>query len=68
MPLDPQSLSVIEKEQKNAVSALDELNGDPEGDHAIADQVLIDYLESTGQSDVSNAFQRARDRVGFWYA
>jgi hypothetical protein len=58
-----------EENIKQAVTELDTLNGgDAEASHWQADDVLIHYLEKTGGKEVANAWVRARDRIGFWYA
>lgn len=57
-----------EAEREIAVTKLDELNGDPEGDHGAAEKILLEYLRLRGETAVAEAFERARERVGFWYA
>lgn len=53
---------------KEAVAKLDALNGNPEFDHPEAERILCEYLKSHRASEVADAFNRANDRVGFWYA
>lgn len=51
------------------VKELDALPGDDEEvEHGLADAILLRCLRSLGADDVATAFERARDRVGFWYA
>ena len=57
-----------EVEREIAVTKLDELNGDPEVDHGNAEKILLEYLRLRGETAVAEAFERARERVGFWYA
>lgn len=57
-----------EAEREIAVTKLEELNGDPEEDHIIAERILTEYLRLRGETAVAEAFERARERVGFWYA
>jgi hypothetical protein len=42
--------------------------GDPESLHSEADQILRMALRHLGQHDLVDAYEAARDRVGFWYA
>lgn len=42
--------------------------GDPELAHDQADDLLLYALRCQGREDVAAAFERARDRIGFWYA
>lgn len=51
-----------------AIAELDALGGDPEGAHSDADKILLRFLHDTGYSEVAFAFERAYNRVGFWYA
>jgi hypothetical protein len=53
-----------------AVAALDAM---PEGyceeiGHSQADDILCECLRKLGAPEVADAFERARSRVGFWYA
>lgn len=58
--------------QEKIERAVDELAhldpGDPEAAHNRADDVLCMYLRATGSRAVAEAFERARERCGFWYA
>lgn len=48
-----------------AVAELDALTtGDPESAHGEADGVLLRFVPS----EVREAWQRAHDRIGFWFA
>ncbi|MGA8026442.1 MAG: hypothetical protein WB992_04800 [Bryobacteraceae bacterium] len=54
-----------------ALSQLDALTGeDQEGGHIDADEILLSFLKDHDQTckDVAAAYERARDRVVFWYA
>ena len=59
-----------------AVDMLDRMEGDPATARREADEILLDYLDATGEDlrlaegagDVAEAYRRARERVGFWYA
>jgi hypothetical protein len=42
--------------------------GDNEAVHYAADDLLLNFLRSEGYNDIAEAYERARDRVGFWYA
>jgi hypothetical protein len=53
---------------EEAVAKLDALDGDPECDHGTAEEILCEYLKSHRAEAVADAFERAADRVGFWYA
>ncbi len=47
------------------VAALDSLQpGDKEAAHGVADDLLL----SAVPEDVRSAYERARQRIGFWYA
>lgn len=50
------------------VAALDNLGGDPKRAHETAVDVVLGHLRELGQAEIADAFIRARDRVGFWYA
>lgn len=41
---------------------------DEEAAHSEAEGVILAYLRSIGEARVADAFERCRDRVGFWYA
>ncbi len=53
-----------------AVEQLDALpeHTDNEIAHSQADMILIHYLFTNGAPEISDAWRRAKDRVGFWYA
>lgn len=53
---------------RQAVAALDELGDGPEESHLAAERILIEYLRATGADAVADAFERAKNRNGFWYA
>lgn len=55
---------------KQFVDSLDALpeDGDQEISHGDADNILLQCLREAGLGEVADAWQRARDRVGFWYA
>jgi hypothetical protein len=55
-------------ELDKCVAKLDALNGDAETDHGTAEKILCEYLRFVGAGAVAEAFERAKDRVGFWYA
>ena len=55
--------------KEEAIAVLDRLgSGDIEDDHLKADGALLDYLRANGAEDVAAAYERARDRLRFWYA
>jgi len=54
--------------EQDAVDRLKHLGGDPESDHGVAEEILCEFLRSCGHMDVADAFEEARDRIGFWYA
>ena len=41
---------------------------DPEGAHVEADAILLDYLQTHRAGAVAEAYNKARERIGFWYA
>lgn len=43
-------------------------DGDPEQAHGDADDILLAVLRSNGLSEVADAWDACRERVGFWYA
>jgi hypothetical protein len=45
-----------------------EYGSDEEAAHGTADDLLIEFLREIGYEDVADAYEAARDRVGFWYA
>ena len=53
-----------------AIAALDQIDerGDTEHDHAVADQILVEFLRANGHPEVADAWERAEERAGFWYA
>lgn len=53
---------------QEAVNALNNLPGDPEIAHGQAEDIIMEFLASNGMGEVSDAFEKARDRIGFWYA
>lgn len=54
---------------QESVQALNNLSGgDPEFAHRQAEDIIMEFLASNGMSEVSDAFQKAKDRIGFWYA
>ena len=51
---------------------IEKLNGlsrpmEPEDVHWDADEILLAVLRSNGLSEVADAWDACRDRVGFWY-
>lgn len=51
------------------VFALETLcDGDPERAHGEADEILLNYLRTHRAGAVAEAYNKARERVGFWYA
>lgn len=53
----------------DAINLLNELDdSDPELAHCKADDILVEFLIDNGFQNVAEAFVRAQDRVGFWYA
>ena len=56
--------------KKEAIDVLNNLNeaGDTEDSHMVADDVLCAALRNLGHADLADAWERARDRCGFWYA
>ena len=53
-----------------AIELLDSLDdrGDIEADHGTADKALCDAIRDLGHGDLADAWERACDRCGFWYA
>lgn len=41
---------------------------DQEVSHAEADDLLVAALRDAGWGEVADAYEKAQDRVGFWYA
>jgi hypothetical protein len=55
--------------EKEAIKQLSELTrSDPEVSHGRADDILLAFLRSNGFGAVSDAYEEAEVRVGFWYA
>jgi hypothetical protein len=55
--------------KEDVINRLNELDGyDIEESHWKADAFLLVFLNEIGYQDVTEAWERARDRVGFWYA
>lgn len=48
------------------LNALDD--ADPESAHSRADAILSNYVRAIGEVAIADAFEAARERVGFWYA
>lgn len=55
-------------EELRAVDALNAIDGDPESDHLIAEDIVMTYLRQSDATAIAEAFEGARYRVGFWYA
>jgi hypothetical protein len=54
---------------EEAVNKLEQLDrGDPEQAHIEADAILVELLASQGFGAVADAFHKAQDDIGFWYA
>jgi hypothetical protein len=52
-----------------AIQRLEDLSCiDPAHSHLIADQILLETLRLEGLGDVADAYERAEERVGFWYS
>ena len=49
------------------IRKLDSLGDDNPRDHIAADKILVCFLKAKGHGDVAAAYDRAADRVGFWY-
>ena len=61
----------VDQRQKlmEAVKHLDEMEyKDPEIQHGEAEEILCKLLRDLGYGDASDAFDRAQERIGFWYA
>ena len=56
--------------QDEAIKKLDAMNarGNQEQLHGEADEILLRYLKHHDAQEVAEAYARARERVGFWYA
>jgi hypothetical protein len=52
-----------------AIEALDRLGDeDQHNDHITADDILLAVLRTAGMDDVAAAYERAKDRVSFYYS
>ena len=61
------------RERKALISAIDKLEAMKYGDdqdaaHSLAEDIICEYLVVIGAKQLADAFEEARDRVGFWYA
>lgn len=55
--------------KQEAIDKLNALTGDDqESDHIDADRILVQMLNETEFKEVADAWNRADERVGFWYA
>ena len=55
--------------EEQAIAELNDMgDGSEEETHDRADMILIELLRDTGFKEVSEAWLKARKRVGFWYA
>jgi len=61
--------------QADAIQMLDQLDAKQRGFRALsddvheeADRILLDFLRANFAGKVADAYEAARDRVGFWYA
>lgn len=55
--------------RQDAKRRLDKLtDDDPESAHGRAEDIICQFLKDNGFGDVAEAFEAARDRVGFWYS
>ena len=64
-------MNVTQRQLLNAaIKKLDEMDehGDEEALHGEAEDVLCEFLRSVNYGDLADAFDRANERVGFWYA
>ena len=51
------------------VMALDALDGsDEETADIAAEKLLMEWLRDSGNRRVADAYERTRNRIGFWYA
>jgi hypothetical protein len=61
-----------EKQEADAAvaSLLELIRTDPGIDvsHSNADEILLVFLEAIGHSEVSDAYKRVRESLGFYYA
>jgi len=52
-----------------AIKQLEALeSGDPERAHIEAEDIICNYLKEIGATEIVEAYDEARERVGFWYA
>jgi len=62
-------MSSQEESYKSVINAINDLTGDdPEIAHGTAEDIIMNYLRHEGYSELADAFDRAVDRCGFWYA
>ena len=60
---------VTEMTRERAIEELDRLSAhDPEASHFEADEIICKFLGYMDFDDVCEAFDKCKDRVGFWYA
>ena len=57
--------SIVTSEE--AVQRLQSLGGDSESAHSEADRILLEFLTCQEFVVVSNAWEKARSDIGFWY-
>ena len=51
------------------IETLNQLDSrDKEDSHSDADYLLCEALHNNGLGEIAEAWERARERVGFWYA
>jgi predicted GNAT family N-acyltransferase len=54
---------------EEAVNKLEQLDDrDPEQAHLDADAILVEFLASQGFGTVADAYCKAQEYIGFWYA
>jgi hypothetical protein len=53
---------------EEAVNKLEQLDRGPEQAHIDAAAILVEFLASQGFGAVADAFRKAQDDIGFWYA
>jgi hypothetical protein len=58
----------IKQLEAQAVIELSNLPNDEEAAHGLAEQILCNFLRKAGYQQIADAFELARDEVGFWYA
>ena len=55
--------------QKEVIERLNGLSRtDPEVAHVVADDILLEFLRANNNGQVADAWEIAKDRVGFWYS